>query len=71
MKPGTLVRMSWKLQAEFIKNGCLEHVEEFSECVGLVEGPVEWKTQMGPEVDVRWQPSNLRYAYHPEELELA
>ena len=51
-------------------NGCMrcssDHIEEFGDCIGIVIGPVEpdW-----PEVDVRWQPSNLRYAYLPEDLE--
>jgi hypothetical protein len=64
-------------------DGCLycstEHVEEFGECEGTVEGATDYNVmgdssydpaKVGPEVDVRWQPSNLRYAYDPEDLEL-
>ena len=53
-------------------DGCLHcstsHVEEFGECVGIVIGSM-WPNGEGPEVDVRWQPSNLRYGYNPVDLE--
>jgi hypothetical protein len=56
------------------------HVEEFGDCVGIVDGPMDLNnckpgdadydpTKRGPWVDVLWQPSNLRYAYLPDELE--
>lgn len=60
--------------------GCSSaHVEEFGDCVGIVEGLVDFnnckpkdpaydKRKLGPEVDVRWQPSKLRYGYHPDQL---
>jgi len=57
-----------------------DHIEEFGECVGVVDGLVDWNVvppsdplyvEPGPEVDVRWQPSNLRYAYDPNDLQLA
>jgi hypothetical protein len=66
-------------------DGCLRcstgHIEEFGECVGIVDGAVDFnnckpgdpeydETKLGPEIDVRWQPSNLRYGYPPEDLEL-
>ena len=49
------------------------HVEEFGDCEGIVEEFVVWNPgspdeHIGPEVDVRWQPSNLRYAYLPSML---
>jgi hypothetical protein len=69
IKPGTLVRMKPALKQGFIKNGCKAHVDEFGHCIGVVEGPVDYGNSLGPEVDVRWQPSNLRYMYHPDELE--
>ena len=62
--------------------GCSsEHVDEFGECVGIVIGLVDYNnvskrhrdydpTKIGPEVDVRWSPSDLRYAYHPHSLEI-
>ena len=49
--------------------GSAEHVAEFGDCVGIVQGLTDYGSRQGPEVDVRWQPSNLRYAYHPDELE--
>lgn len=47
-----------------------EHIEEFGDCIGTIVGWVDYGSQLGPEVDVRWQPSNLRYAYHPINLDL-
>lgn len=58
--------------------GCsTAHVDEFGDCVGVVigftdynnKGDVRDENKVGPEVDVRWAPSNLRYAYHPDYLE--
>jgi len=61
--------------------GChIDHIDEFSECVGFVEGPVDFNSlrpgepgydpeKRGAKVDVRWLPSGLRYAYPPELLE--
>jgi hypothetical protein len=66
---GTKVRMSAAFKRALQENGSREHVREFGECVGIVEGPVDYGTQRGPEVNVRWQPSNLRYGYHPDDLE--
>lgn len=50
--------------------GCSSgHVEEFGECIGIVIEQTRWSdVASGPEWDVRWQPSNLRYAYHPDHL---
>jgi len=54
----------------------LSNVEEFGDCIGIIAGPTDYTgsecqiKQLGPEVDVRWQPSNLRYAYLPEHLEI-
>jgi len=62
--------------------GCsTAHVEEFGESEGTVQGPIDLnnckpgepgydEAKIGPEVDVRWKPHNLRYAYHPDDLEL-
>lgn len=59
---------------EMPDEGCMKcstgHIEEFGECEGVVQGLTDYGSQKGPEVDVRWQPSNLRYAYHPSHLEL-
>jgi hypothetical protein len=65
MKPGDLVRMSEKLKATLRQNDSIEHVKEFGECTGVVEGPAFCNC---PELNVRWKPSGLRYAYHPDLL---
>lgn len=70
MNTGDRVRMSEALKARFRANGGEDHVAEFGECVGVVEGSLDYGTQKGPEVDVRWEPSRLRYGYHPDDLEL-
>lgn len=70
MEPGTKVRMNQKLKDALIQNGCKEHVDEFGECIGVVIGLTNYITQLGPEVEVYWQPSNLHYAYHPKYLEV-
>src|SRR6478735_12776077 len=63
--------------------GCSsEHVDEFGECVGYVEDLVDYNNvppnhpdydsnKIGPEVNVRWLPSRLRYAYKAHDLEPA
>lgn len=58
--------------------GCSSaHVAEFEDCDGIVIGPLNYNnpgesdpTKIGPEVDVRWQPSNLLYGYDPAELDI-
>jgi len=59
---------------EMPDGGCLKcstsHVDEFAGCVGVVEGPMFPDDPSAPEVDVRWQPSGLRYGYHPSSLEI-
>jgi hypothetical protein len=69
LAPHTRVRLTQAAQDALVANGCAEHVAEFGGCEGVVEGPVAWSAeQVGPEVNVRWAPSGLRYAYHPDEL---
>jgi hypothetical protein len=69
--PGVSVRMTADLKAELRGNGSAEHVEEFGDCSGVVLGPTDYgQGRRGPELDVRWQPSGLRYAYAPEHLEV-
>lgn len=60
--------MTEELKRHLRNNGSEEHVEEFGDCIGIVEGPMydSWI-----ELNVRWQPSNLRYGYHPKNLERA
>ena len=74
MKTGALVQMrkEFKHLLRSIKNGSESHIREFGGCVGIVIGPVEWPTGgPGPELDVVWLPSLLRYGYSPEHLKLA
>ena len=72
---GDKVRMSVSCKEGLIDNGCGEHVNEFGYCVGVVEDFVNLNNngendinKIGPEFNVRWMPSNLRYAYLPEHL---
>jgi len=60
--------MSQGLKETFKKNGCNDHVVEFGNCIGIVQGYTNYGNVVGPDVDVRWQPSNLRYAYDPKYL---
>ncbi len=65
---GARVRMTEALKAGLRVNDCAAHVEEFGDCVGIVDGPADG---YGPDLDVRWQPSGLRYAYLAKWLEAA
>jgi hypothetical protein len=69
MNPGTRVRMSKALKKEMRKTS-QAHIKEFGNCVGVVMGLMDYGTQLGPEVDVRWLPSNLCYGYLPETLDV-
>lgn len=67
---GKKVRMKKSLKKQMRANGCSEHIDEFGDCVGIVEGLVDYGSFQGPEVDVRWLPSKLRYGYNPDDLEV-
>ena len=70
MKPGVRVRMSEACKAGMIANGSHEHIEEFGDSVGVLVGPVDFGNgQLGPEWDVRWEPTNLRYGYAADDLD--
>lgn len=80
MKIGTCVRMSEDLKSRLLSEapskeagvgGGHEHAKEFGDCVGVVEGPMFPGSVAARELDVRWHPSNLRYGYFPEQLEVA
>lgn len=64
IKPGDKVKMSEKFKQVMHDNGCADHVEEFGNCIGVVENPM-FPGIDAPEFDVRWQPSGLRYGYNP------
>jgi hypothetical protein len=77
LKRGDIVRMSWKLLRQLRElhelfeedENNLTHVQEFGNCHGVVSGLVDYGNgNTGPEIDVYWSPSNLRYAYHPSLL---
>ena len=67
IKKGDLVRMSEKFISEMMLGESKDHVEEFKDCIGKVEGP-SYPNGEGPEVDVRWMPSNLKYGYFTDNL---
>lgn len=61
---GDSVKMSDGYKEEMSKDDeNREHIEEFGDSTGVVLGQSEgdW-----PEVDVRWQPSGLKYSYDPK-----
>jgi hypothetical protein len=61
--------MTARLKAAFRSNGCREHVQEFGGCAGIVVGEVDYGNGVvGPELDVRWIPSYLVYAYEAHYL---
>ncbi len=62
---------------ELAREGNIAHVKEFGRCVGTVEELVDYNkpgekdpVKVGPEINVRWLPTKLRYCYHPDDLEL-
>lgn len=68
MEKGTLVKMSEEFKAQMINSESKEHIEEFGECIGVVLGKVYPDLEDADEIDVRWYPSNLKYAYYPNNL---
>lgn len=74
VRKGIKVKMSMHLKHRLIGNGSADHALEFGSCEGYIEGytdynnvpkghPLYSKEKLGPEVEVRWVPSNLRYSY--------
>lgn len=71
IKCGDVVQMSEDFMKGLKSNGSAEHVEEFGDCLGIVEGLTHYGNgTFGPELEVRWYPSKLHYAYHPIHLKL-
>lgn len=68
MKPGDIVRMNAACKRALFKTGSHDHVREFGRCYGVVIGLTDYGNLQGPEWDVRWRPSDLRYAYAEEHL---
>ena len=67
MKTGDKVRMTYSCKCDLMSNDCLHHVFEFGECVGIVED-IYYQNEDVCEWNVRWKPSNLRYAYNQNDL---
>ena len=66
IKIGSIVKMNPVCKQGFIVNDCQEHVDEFGECIGIIE---ELYSEYS-EAKVRWKPSNLNYIYNIDHLEL-
>lgn len=78
VRKGDIVRLSEAVKRRMRTTVSGAHAREFGSCVGFVNGLTDYHNDgdvlgtksMGPEVDVLWRPSGLRYAYHPKDLEL-
>jgi hypothetical protein len=47
------------------------HIKEFGRKIGVVLGLVDWGNgNIGPEYDVRWKHTKLKYAYAQEDLQI-
>jgi hypothetical protein len=79
LNPGDRVMMTEELKRIFRGNGSEEHVREFGRCKGIVIGPQDYNNcspedpeydpeKVGPEIQVRWQPSGLLYSYDSKHL---
>lgn len=75
IKTGDKVKMSEDSKKSLIENGCKDHVDEFGDCIGIVEDLVDFNnynendiSKIVPEFNVRWYPSKLRYGYLKENL---
>lgn len=75
MGKGDIVKMSWTLRFKLLFRGNFRHLFEFGFRKGIVEDFVNYnnenenlKAKIGPEINIRWLPSKLRYCYLPEEL---
>lgn len=51
MKSGARARMSEQLRRDLRANDC---VDEFGDCVGIVEDPVDFGLQQDPEINAGW-----------------
>jgi len=63
------VKMSDELKKQLSHPDSIDHLKEFGDCEGIVLGPCEYNidgiiTYDDEFVDVRWEPSGLRYGYN-------
>ena len=63
---GLRVKMSDELKQSLISNDSRDHVKEFGNCIGVIEGYIDGSSE--EDVDVRWEPSKLRYGYPLKKL---
>ena len=66
---GDKVRLTKSFKEILMGNGSHDHAKEFGDSLGIVEGPC-YPNGEGDELDVRWQPSGLRYGYPPSALQI-
>jgi hypothetical protein len=65
----TRVRMTDACRRRLISTGAADHAADFGDCVGTVEPVVLVGRLADGDVEVRWQPSGLKYVYARDELE--
>ncbi len=70
MKKGTKVKMKDSFKQQCLKNESRDHILEFGECTGIVIGLTHPELPGIDDVAIRWQPSNLRYNYSPDDLDI-
>lgn len=63
IKIGDKVKMSEELKKGMIANGSDDHIKEFGDCEGYVDD-----IEIDTGVEVRWEPSLLRYGYSAKDL---
>lgn len=66
-QPGTRVRLTETAKQYFREHNSAEHIAEFGDCDGQIVGPTFQDSVSF--LDVRWEPSQLKYGYHVDHLE--
>ena len=68
IRKGDKVKMRKSYMNKLLNNDSAEHIKEFGECEGTVVGFCN--KNLYDFVDVKWEPSNLRYGYPIDGLEI-
>lgn len=69
--PCGIEHQKWDEEGEFCLACSREHIEEFGDCVGIVDSVLDYNGEVCDGWwNVRWEPSNLCYAYEETDLEL-